>query len=172
MNEIWKDIEEYEGLYQVSNLGRVRSFISNKILRFGVNPDGYLFVHLYINKSKKYIGVHRIVASAFLDNYEDLPEVNHIDSDKKNNSVLNLEWVTREQNMKHYYSTETFKKVNLRNSGEGNQNAKLKFNEVQLIKKLRSEYNIKVKTLSWLFNVSVSQIERIIYNKQWNKKEA
>lgn len=170
MEELWKDIVGYEGLYQVSNFGRVKSLRYNKIMSPGKNPDGYLFINLHKDKTRKYCAVHRLVSSAFIDKPYNLSEVNHKDSDKTNNNVNNLEWVTRAENMAHYTLSERFKEVNAENSGEGNQNAKLSLFEVNLIRKLRNEYNIKVKTLALLFSVSISQIERIIYNKQWNKE--
>ena len=118
MEEIWKDIENYEGLYQVSNLGRVKSlprkritptgwpYLSKeKILTPKLRKDGYLEISLYTKgKSKSYF-IHRLVAQAFIPNTESKPQVNHIDGDKTNNQVNNLEWATREENMQHAFKT-------------------------------------------------------------------
>ena len=114
MDEIWKEIKGYEGKYQVSNMGRVRSIpheivtqwgkylTKGKILTPRVSNTGYLRVHLSITrKTSKTISVHRLVAEAFIDNPFNLPEVNHIDGNKENNSVSNLEWCTGEYNRKH-----------------------------------------------------------------------
>lgn len=106
MEEIWKDIEGYEGLYQVSNLGNVRSldwgrrgFARNLYLK--KHNRGYRHVELAKNGSKKSFTVHRLVAIAFLPNPNGYPEVNHKDEDKTNNAAKNLEWCTASQNVKH-----------------------------------------------------------------------
>ena len=99
MKEIWKDIEGYEG-YQVSNMGRVRSFKYGKvrILKPVANKNGYLKVQLYKNNSLKTIFIHRLVAMAFIPNPNNLPQVNHKDEDKTNNIVSNLEWCDAKYN--------------------------------------------------------------------------
>lgn len=114
MQEIWKDIKDFEGLYQVSNLGRVRSlgiifighnqygntFISSKkstILKPYYRKE-YLTVHLRKNKKSKYFLVHRLVAQAFIPNPNNYPCVNHKDENKQNNCVENLEWFTYSYN--------------------------------------------------------------------------
>ena len=123
--EIWKDIAGYEGLYQVSNFGRVKSrprrqrggnqygakfyiMTKGKILRLSMvgrgweQGEGYLSVSLADNKGRhRRRNVHRLVAEAFIPNPMDKPQVNHIDGDKKNNCVKNLEWSTRNENMWH-----------------------------------------------------------------------
>ena len=99
--EEWRDIEGYEGLYQISNLGRVKSFPNCKrktirILKPGNNRTGrgYLFIFLHKNKQKKRFYVHRLVAEAFLENPNNYPCINHKDENKENNNVNNLEWCT------------------------------------------------------------------------------
>ena len=94
MKEIWKDIVGYEGLYQVSNMGRVRSFKYNKvrILKPLSTNNGYLHVNLRKNNSVKGLLIHRLVAQAFLENPNNFPQVNHKDENKTNNIVSNLEW--------------------------------------------------------------------------------
>ena len=111
--EEWRDIEGYEGLYQVSNLGRVKSLarvvirsdgkpntVNEKILKYGMNR-GYCAVVLCKDGKKKMYKVHRLVAMAFLRNPHNLPEVNHKDEDKKNNCVDNLEWCTSLYNINY-----------------------------------------------------------------------
>ena len=113
MEEIWKDIKGYEGLYQVSNLGRVKSlskliwngkayYISKeKILSLKPSEKGYVKIALWKNREKEYFLVHRLVAEAFIPNPNNLPEVNHIIDDfehRSDNRVENLEWCTREYN--------------------------------------------------------------------------
>lgn len=101
MEEIWKDIEDYEGLYQVSNFGRVKRVTTGIILKGGKNKDGYLLVRLYKNSIGSTKGVHRLVANVFIPNPENKPEINHIDEDKTNNKVSNLEWMTAKENTNH-----------------------------------------------------------------------
>ena len=109
-NEIWKDIEGYEGLYQVSNLGRVKSLERidrlgrlkpGVILRPKVERGGYLLVGLHKEGKQKMFLVHRLVAHAFIPNPEGLPEINHRDEDKTNNLVDNLEYCDRKYNMNY-----------------------------------------------------------------------
>ena len=114
MEEIWKDIKDYEGLYQVSNYGRIKSL--KRIIKMGnhsclkqekilaLNERGkYLAVKLQKEKHKKNYPVHRLVAMAFIQNPNNLPVINHIDGNKLNNRVENLEWCTPSQNLKHAY---------------------------------------------------------------------
>ena len=104
--EIWKDIEGYEGLYQVSNKGRIKSLNyrhtgKEKILSSKPNSNGYLRVYLYKNRKRNSFSVHRLVAEAFIPNYDNLSEVNHKDENKENNTVDNLEWCDRKYNLNY-----------------------------------------------------------------------
>lgn len=97
--EIWKDVKGYEGLYQVSNLGRIWSVKSQKYLKPWVNTCGYHLVGLISKNGKqKKEQIHRLVALAFIENPNNYPQVNHKDENKGNNCVENLEWVTAKQN--------------------------------------------------------------------------
>ena len=118
--EVWKDIKGYEGLYQVSNMGRVKSLerivtkkngrkysvkeriLKGRILKASTSQGGYLQVKLY-NASGKRKGffVHRLVCEAFHENPKNKPEVNHINEDKTDNRACNLEWATRKENLNH-----------------------------------------------------------------------
>lgn len=110
MFEEWRDIKGYEGLYQVSNLGRVRSldriikfksssrFHKGQIISIKNSKTGYCLVNLHRNSKQKMFLIHRLVAQAFIDNPEDLPCVNHKDENKLNNQVDNLEWCTYQYN--------------------------------------------------------------------------
>ncbi len=102
-NEIWLPIKGYEGLYEVSSFGRVRSLNyhltgQTKVLSTGDNGNGYLQVDLCKNGKRKKYSVHRLVAEAFIPNWFDDPEVNHRDENPKNNHVSNLEWCDRKYN--------------------------------------------------------------------------
>lgn len=120
MQEAWKDIKGYEGLYQVSNLGRVKSLErkvwsgttfytrSEKLLKQwkcrSHNRDFYLYVTLSKHGIHKNVGVHRLVAQAFISNPSNLPEVNHKDGNKTNNVISNLEFCTCKENQNHSWS--------------------------------------------------------------------
>ena len=106
MEEAWKDIEGYEGLYQISNLGNVKSLNYNKtkkekILKPFINSDGYLLVKLCKNKTIKCLSVHSLVAKSFIENPNNYPCINHKDECKTNNVVSNLEWCTNKYNINY-----------------------------------------------------------------------
>lgn len=116
MQEIWKDVVGYEGLYKVSNLGNVISLNYRKTnkpkkLSYNVNHKGYLDVHLTKNRTSKHKIIHRLVALAFIPNPNNLPQINHIDGNKQNNNVNNLEWCDNSQNQKHAYKLGLKKKL-------------------------------------------------------------
>ena len=129
MIETWKDIPKYEGLYQVSNLGNVKSLerpvndnggikiIKERILKKQKHYHGYLYVVL--NNKKKYI--HRLVAQTFLDNPNNYKEINHKDGNKQNNVYSNLEWCTRSQNVKHSYRLGLLKSRIGKNNNQSKQ---------------------------------------------------
>ena len=112
MQEIWKDIKDYEGIYQVSNFGRIKN--KTKILSPQISNCGYLRIIL---KNKHY-SVHRLVAETFIPNFKNKPQVNHIDGNKTNNSVTNLEWVTDSENQIHNYKNLQFKPSMLNKKGK------------------------------------------------------
>lgn len=119
--EIWKDIPEYKGLYQASNLGNIRSLdrqitqLGNggntyftyikkgRVLAQSTQNGGYSVVSISVNAKRKICTVHRLVASAFLDNPNNYREVNHKDGNKQNNNIDNLEWIQHSENIKHSY---------------------------------------------------------------------
>lgn len=117
MNEIWKDIKGYEGYYQVSNLGNVKSLnrkvnvyendcikkrpLQEKLIAKTKDKKGYIRVSLSKGYNHKCPLLHRLVAETFIPNPNDKPQVNHIDGNKSNNCVDNLEWVTNKENTQH-----------------------------------------------------------------------
>lgn len=115
--EIWKDVVGYEGLYQISNLGNLKSLekiihqrkraykAKEKIMKPNILTTGYYYANLYKNGVVKKYVLHRLVANAFLPNLLNKPEVNHIDGNKLNNCVSNLEWVTNKENVIHAIKT-------------------------------------------------------------------
>lgn len=107
MEEIWKNIEGYENLYQVSSKGRVKSLeridnnnhpVKERILKCHKQNNGYLMVYLSKNGKRKHHLIHRLVAQAFIPNHKNKSEVDHINTDRTDNRVENLRWVTRSEN--------------------------------------------------------------------------
>ena len=105
--ETWEDIAGYEGHYRISNTGKIYSVKSNRILKQPNQPDGYYRVRLWFNGVVKSFLLHRLVAMTFIPNPNGLPEVNHIDEDKSNNSVTNLEWLSCKDNVN--YGTRNYR---------------------------------------------------------------
>ena len=108
--EVWRDIEGYEGRYQVSSMGRVKSLkradswgrtVKERILKPNVVGGGYLIVALYAGGKPKKFLVHRLVCTAFHENPENKLDVNHINENKTDNRACNLEWITRKENCNH-----------------------------------------------------------------------
>ena len=114
MKEEWKSIAGYEGLYEVSSLGRVRSlkFGKTKVLKPLDNGCGYLYVNLYKNREVKKFKVHRLVAQTFIPNPLGKPQVNHNNEIKTDNRVENLEWMTAKENNNYGTRNERAGKAN------------------------------------------------------------
>lgn len=122
MKEIWKDIQGYEGYYQISNYGNVKSLErivcrkdgvvqvrKERIMSKRVSTDGYYMAKLNVNNCSKSIAIHRLVAMHFIPNPNNLPEVNHKDCDRTNNRVDNLEWCTHLDNIKYSWAKGHYK---------------------------------------------------------------
>ena len=105
VKEEWKDVIGYEGLYQISNLGRVKSIRKNIILRCSNTTTGYKKIELCVNGKVKTFKVHRLVGFAFIPNPENKPNINHKDGNPINNYIENLEWCTQRENVIHGYAT-------------------------------------------------------------------
>jgi DNA-binding transcriptional regulator YiaG len=175
MQEIWKDIPEYEGIYQVSNLGNLKSYDrivffnkvkalrKGKILSLRQNKDGYLYTNISVDKKRKTIKPHRIVAKVFIQNIEKKTCVNHINGIKNDNRVENLEWVTHSENTKHAV------KIGLK-KGKRNGTShfcKLDKKQVEEIRNIYLKGNISQLNLAKLFNISQSQVSRILRKENW-----
>lgn len=99
--EKWITSKQYPD-YECSDLGRIKNKTTNKILKGTISNKGYIMVHI---KNKKNISVHRLIAEAFIDNPENKPFINHIDGNKTNNNINNLEWCTHLENVRHMINT-------------------------------------------------------------------
>lgn len=143
MEEIWKDIKGYEGLYQVSNLGRIKSLqritvgkkygihkLKEKILKEG-KCGKYNIVILRKNGKNKTLYVHRLVAKTFINNSNNYPEINHKDGNTTNNNKENLEWCNRSYNIKHSY-TVLKRKKSIQGLNKYVENHKRKVNQYDL----------------------------------------
>lgn len=128
LQEIWKNIEGYEGQYQISNLGRVKSlarinyanhFQDERILTPVDHGKGYLLVHLSRGTKVKQIAVHRLVAETFIPNPNNKPQVNHLDEDVTNNRLDNLEWCSSQENLTYGHRIENAWKTRTANKTRG-----------------------------------------------------
>lgn len=99
--EVWKPIKDYEVYYEVSNLGRIRTMKTGRFHQGCVAHNGYLRIQLTYAGNKKWYPAHRLVAISFLENPDNLPQVNHINGNKLDNSVSNLEWISASNNVRH-----------------------------------------------------------------------
>ena len=172
--EIWKDIQGFENLYQISNQGRVKSLAKewtagnhNSILKHDdmimtlkKDHPGYYYVSLHKNGKAKQCKVHRLVLQAFSPNPENKPQANHKDGVKTNNYLDNLEWSTNSENIQHAYDTGL-------NSNKGERNPRSKLN-ADIVKNIRdNKYNLNRFEFAACYGVCVSTIEKIINNKLW-----
>lgn len=152
-----KVLSLFDGQYEVTDTGKIYSNKrKNKIELIGkICNSGYRMVILTINRKKKYINVHRLIAKSFIPNPENLPEVNHIDCNKLNNNVCNLEWVSTRENQLHAIKNR--------------RNGKLKIN-MRIANEIRTLYHTgeySHRKLSSIFKISKSEIGSIINNKRW-----
>lgn len=119
--EVWKDIQGYEGLYQISNLGRVKSlkFGKERIMKQTINTWGYPSLTLYDKNKCKTHTIHKLVAQAFIPNPQNLFQINHKDENKQNNNVSNLEWCTQKYNINYGTRNERISKPIIQFSKDG-----------------------------------------------------
>lgn len=167
MKEIWKYVDK-DKLYEGSNTGNIRSYhrfgsaIRRKkpvIIKQNLNTKGYPSVNI----NGKTIATHIIIATLFVDNPKNKPQVNHKDCNKLNNHSYNLEWVTNQENMDHARKNGLFRKV----VGEEVGNSKLTKEKVKMIKRLYEEENVTLKEIGETYNVHLSTISLIVNGKTW-----
>lgn len=174
IDEIWKPVKDFEGLYEVSNLGRVRSLdrivktsrgsrhFHSYVLSPAVSNKGYLLVLLCKDGKQHTKRVHRLVAEAFLPNIYNFSQINHLDGNKQNNCVDNLEWCDNSRNQIHAFQMQ----LNTPRKGELNGSHKLNENEVRSIRFKYSKGESE-QQLGKEYGVSSTQIHRIVTNRNW-----
>ena len=181
MQEIWKDIKDYEGLYQVSSSGQVKrveryytqlngltgksntKLLPEMIMKPFEDEDGYLRISLIKDNSRKKHFVHRLVAINFIPNPENKPEVNHKEGNKKDNRVVMIEWNTTSENQRHAIANKLYETA----KGETAGQAKLKEVQVREIHKLWKSGEVTQEYLSSMFGVASSAISRIVNGVRW-----
>lgn len=169
LDEVWKDIKGYEGEYQISNRGRIKSLpkeklhdsisgtkytTKEKIMKPADNCRGYMCTMIGRNEKSRTVSIHRLVAEAFIPNPDNLPEVNHIDGDKKNNNVENLEWVSHQDNMRHASEMDLM-----------NKKSKLSRYEIQNMREryIPRDSQYGIRAFARKYGMSSSHITRIIH---------
>lgn len=164
--ERWKPIKNYEGFYEISTLGRVKS--KRGVRKPFINKYGYPCVSLWKHCVGETKPIHRLVAETFIPNPENKREVNHIDGNKQNNSVENLEWVTPSENKKHAQKLGLAPKPP-RHDGENCHAHKLTKEDVTNIRKeyKRNTPGYGAPTLAKKYGVSTRQITNIVNGDEW-----
>ena len=169
MKEIWKDIEGYKGIYQISNQGNVKSLnriarsgkkVKEKILKKAQDKDGYILFTLCKNGTQKTVKAHRLVATAFIPNINNKPCVNHLNGIKNDNTVTNLEWVTVSENTQHSYNNKL--------QGKGSKHGRSTLT-VEDVKNIRATVGKTQKELALQFNSYQSVIGRILRNETYTE---
>jgi hypothetical protein len=168
--EIWKDISGYEGQYQISNLGTVQSLTRidaqnhirySQIMKPKLDDKGYYQIILCQNGKHKSLSLHRLLAKHFISNPNNLPCINHIDGNPKNNLLENLEWCTYSENTIHAYKTGLMK------LGNGHGRAKLTTEQVLEIRKLYKPNIYSFNMLAKQFGVTKQSIVSIVLRRNW-----
>lgn len=176
VKEVWKDVKDYEGLYEVSDHGNVRVKDREVISRWGteyvrpekilspdIDKDGYCVASLRKDSINKRFKIHRLVAMTFIPNPENKPTVNHKNGIKDDNCITNLEWMNHKEQRKHAEETGLFKVVR----GTQCRTSKLNEEKVREIKRLLFESDLTQKQIADKFEVSPGRITEIKNGKSW-----
>ena len=156
-------IPGYEGLYKVSRVGDITSYKRKQpiVMKTFISPTGYLHLELKKDNVKKNYRVHRLVTQTYIDNPENKPQVNHIDGNKLNNSIENLEWCTSSENNKHAY------KSGLKcQNGEKNHQSKLLSRDIRNIRDMRNNGHTH-QYIANKFNIARQTVGDICNRRRW-----
>lgn len=173
MIEEWRDIEGYEGMYQISNLGRVKSVARYKrktdmIITGSPNTSGYLCVQLRKDNKRKSKLIHRLVLSAFEPcDYQDSLDVNHKDLNPLNNQLSNLEWCDDRYNSSHYWNTADMDNRKPTPRGESHHLSKVNEDVVREIRRLRETTKLSNSKIGEIFGVKEGTVRQIINRVTW-----
>ena len=178
MQEVWRPINGFDGWYEVSNLGKIKTCahcvmrkngkplaVQERIIKGSKDTKGYLQVELRKDGKRNIKFVHRLVAEAFIENPQGKAQVNHKDGNKLNNCADNLEWVTVRENINHAWETG----LQIARKGESHSNHKLTDNDVRFIKENYKprDKNFGMSALARRFNVTIAPIYQIVHGKGW-----
>lgn len=159
--EIWKDIPNYEGIYQCSNHGHIRNLKFFRILKDGSNPNLYPSVSLYKGNKRTSTHVHKVLMTLFKDNHENFPQINHINGKKRDNRLENLEWCSASHNINHAFRTG----LNIHRVGF-RTHCKLDETQAKTIKKCLSD-GVQSRVLAKYFNINESVVCSIKIGRTW-----
>ena len=167
-HEQWRPVVGYEGLYEVSNYGRVKTLFKgvSKIRKpVFTNKPGYFGVNLYKENVSRLIRIHVLVARAFVPNPENKPVVNHKDANKRNNQVSNLEWVTQSENLRHAYD------IGLQKIGCEHWNSKFTEEQIRYIREtcIPGDLEFGISALARKFGVNIATISEMYHGKTYKK---
>ncbi|MFW5411600.1 HNH endonuclease [Aerococcus urinaeequi] len=161
---IWKDVEGFEGLYKVSSegvlIGTSRRGTKGGVVKQHKMKHEYMEYHLYKNCKRYHEYAHRLIAKHFIPNPDNKPFINHIDGNRANNSIKNLEWVTNEENVRHAVRTGLFDI-----KGENHPNVKLTDQEVSQIRDLYKHKIYNQRELGEIYGIHQTNISYIVLDK-------
>lgn len=170
MKERWMDVKNYEGIYQISNLGRLRRLPvigrrrNSKSISYpngSLNPKGYLKHKLYsLDGTSRTFSAHVLVASAFIPNHDDKPQVNHMDGNKLNNQTSNLEWCTNAENAAHANTTGLV-------DNKGEKSGKAKYDESTIRKVIETKGELTNRYWAENMGTPISYIKSIRNGRRW-----